>query len=278
LLESLIDFVAAHGRVPKDEELPNKDQFLEAFGTMKQAFRVVQTVTDRKEWVKIADRRRIDLLVHLALRQFDGNYSMKDLPKSTQYDVRAFYQPFKKADILASKLLFSAGSLDAIQLACRSSSVGKLTPSAPHIHKKALHPLPALLRVYEACARRIVGEISETNLIKLHRDSKMVSYLSYPDFWENPHPPLASSYSVNLVEQRFDFRRYDNRKNRPILHRKETFIPSSHPDFTKFSKLTSDEEAVGLYENSEMIGHEEGWLKIFVTKQLKIINHELTKS
>ena len=278
LLESLIDFVAAHGRVPKDEELENKDQLKEAFGTMKQAFRVVQTVTDRNEWVKIADRRRIDLLVHLALRQFDGDYTMKDLPKSTQYDVRAFYQSFKKASVLASKLLFSAGSLDAIQLACRSSSVGKLTPSALYIHKDALHLLPALLRVYEACARRIVGEISEANLIKLHRDSKMVSYLSYPDFWDNPHPPLDSSYSVSLAEQKFDFRRYDNRKNRPILHRKETFIPPSHPDFAKFSKLTDDEEALGLYKSTETIGHEEGWLKILVAKQLKIINHEITKS
>ena len=275
ILESLMDFVAAHGRVPKDEELQNRDQLQEAFGSMKQAFRVVQTVTDRDEWVKIADRRRIDLLVHLALRQFDGDYAMKDLPKSTQYDVRAYYQSFKKANALASRLLFSAGSLDAIQLACRSSSVGKLTPSALYIHKESLHLLPALLRVYEACARRIVGEISEANLVKLHRDSKMVSYLSYPDFWDNPHPPLASSYSVSLVEQKFDFRRYDNRKNRPILHRKETFIPPSHQDFAKFSKLTADEESLGLYKNPELIGHEEGWLKVLQSKEIKITGHSI---
>ena len=198
---------------------------------------------------------------------------MKDLPKSSQFDVRTFFQSFKKANLLASKLLFSAGSLDAIQLACRSSSVGKLTPSALYIHKEALHLVPALLRVYEACARRIVGDIEEANLVKLHRDAKMVSYLSYPDFWENPHPPLASSFSVDLVEQKFDFRKYSNRKNRPILHRKETFISPSHPNYDKFSRLSIAEESAGLFRNPKLIGHEEAWQKIMNEKGLKITNH-----
>ena len=266
LLEPLIDFVASHGRVPKDEEFESQEELKKTFGSIKQAFRIVQNVTDREEWIKIADRRRIDLLVHLALRQFDGDYMMKDLPKSSQYDVRTFFQSFKKANLLASKLLFSAGSLDAIQLACRSSSVGKLTPSALYIHKEALHLVPALLRVYEACARRIVGEIEEANLVKLHRDAKMVSYLSYPDFWENPHPPLASSFSVNLVEQKFDFRKYSNRKNRPILHRKETFIAPSHPHYDKFRLLTLNEEQAGLYKDTSVIGTEEQWSELLKRK------------
>ena len=273
LLEPLIEFVAARGRIPKDEELENQETLKKTFGSIKQAFRIVQNVTDREEWIKIADRRRIDLLVHLALRQFDGDYMMKDLPKSSQYDVRTFFQSFKKANLLASKLLFSAGSLDAIQLACRSSSVGKLTPSALYIHKEALHLVPALLRVYEACARRIVGEIEEANLVKLHRDAKMVSYLSYPDFWENPHPPLASSFSVDLIEQKFDFRKYSNRKNRPILHRKETFISPSHPNYDKFSRLSIAEESAGLFQNPNLIGHEEAWQKTMNEKRLKITNH-----
>ena len=163
--------------------------------------------------------------------------------------------------------------MDAIQLACRSSSVGKLTPSALYIHKEALHLVPALLRVYEACARRIVGEIEEANLVKLHRDAKMVSYLSYPDFWENPHPPLASSFSVDLIKQNFDFRKYSNRKNRPILHRKETFISPSHPHHEKFLNLSIAEQAAGLFQSSELIGHEEAWHKILNEKGVKITNH-----
>lgn len=94
----------------------------------------------------------------------------------------------------------------------------------------------------------------------------MVSYLSYPDFWDNPHPPLASSYSVSLVEQKFDFRRYDNRKNRPILHRKETFIDKGHPQYSEFLATTRAEEKAGFYEDPSRIGTEEQWLNLIKSK------------
>mgnify|MGYP002135007206 CR=1 FL=1 len=51
----------------------------------------------------------------------------------------------------------------------------------------------ALLRVYEGCARTYLGEIEDTNLVKLHRTSGKVSYLSYPDFETDPHPALMRS-------------------------------------------------------------------------------------
>jgi DNA phosphorothioation-associated putative methyltransferase len=259
VLRPVIDFVAHHGRIPKDSEIEGVEDLKKVFGTVKQAFRVVQTVTDRDEWLKISDRCRIDLLVHLALRTFDGEYKMMDLPLPTQQDVRTFFGSLKTASNQASKLLFSVGNLDAIQLACRSSTVGKLTPSALYVHKEALHLVPAALKVYEACARRIVGEIPEANLIKLHRDSKMVSYLSYPDFWENPHPPLYSSFTVNLVNQSFQFHGYAKRTNRPILHRKETFISTLDPRHSKFEQLSKEEEQAGLFKDPSFIGTEFGW-------------------
>jgi DNA phosphorothioation-associated putative methyltransferase len=276
VLRTVIDFVAMHGRIPKDSELEETEIIKNEFGTIKQAFRVIQTVTDRDEWVHIAEKCRIELLVHLALRTFDGQYKMSELPLSTQHDIRAFFGSLKIATNDASRLLFSVGNLESIQLACRSSTVGKLTPSALYIHRDALHLLPAALRVYEACARRIVGEIPEANLIKLHRDSKMVSYLSYPDFWDNPHPPLNSSFTVNLVEQSFSFHGFAKRANRPILHRKELFIPKTDVRYAKFANLSVEEQRAGLYDEPNLIGTEEGWKAQLLAKNIKIdTNHEV---
>jgi DNA phosphorothioation-associated putative methyltransferase len=162
------------------------------------------------------------------------------------------------------------GNLDAIQLACRSSTVGKLTPSALYVHKEALHLIPAALKVYEACARRIVGEIPEANIIKLHRDAKMVSYLSYPDFWENPHPPLSSSFTINLVNQSFQFHGFANRANRPILHRKETFISKLDPRHSKFEQLSKEEEEAGLFKVPSIIGTELGWHNQLTANSIRI--------
>lgn len=275
LLEPLMSFVAAHGRVPRTEELADPSSLVEAFGSIKHAFRVVQHVTDKDEWSRIADRRRIDLLVHMALRSFDGDYRMKDLPRSTQFDVRTFFQSFRRAHLLATRLLFSAGSLDAIQLACRSSNVGKLTPTALYVHKDFLHGIPALLKVYEACARRVIGEVPEANLIKLHRDTKKVSYLAYPAFWDDPHPPLEVSFLVDLVAQRFHVTSFARRANRPILHRKEEFIASSHDKHATFAALTRAEVEAGLYADPSAIGTEHQWRQALAARSVTLEGHAL---
>jgi hypothetical protein len=54
-----------------------------------------------------------------------------------------------------------------------------------------------MLRIYEGCARALVGDIDEANLIKLHRFSGKVSYISYPDFEKKPHPALRLRVKVS---------------------------------------------------------------------------------
>lgn len=86
----------------------------------------------------------------------------------------------------------------AVDKACRTSPVGKLTPAALYIHISALSHLPALLRVYEGCARAYIGSVEDANIIKLHRGAPQISYLSYPEFDDDPHPELATSLLVPL--------------------------------------------------------------------------------
>jgi len=73
---------------------------------------------------------------------------------------------------------FRAGDSDAVDEACRNTTVGKLLPNALYIHRTALEALDPLLRVYEGCARTYLGEVAGANLIKLHRQSGKVSYLT----------------------------------------------------------------------------------------------------
>jgi DNA phosphorothioation-associated putative methyltransferase len=98
----------------------------------------------------------------------------------------------------------------------------------------------------------------------------MVSYLSYPDFWENPHPPLFSSFTVNLVNQTFQYHGFAERANRPILHRKETFISKLNPKFSKFAELSSQEEKHGLFREPSTIGTEQGWNNLLTANHIRI--------
>ena len=48
-------------------------------------------------------------------------------------------------------------------------------------------------------------------------------------------------------------------ENPPVLHRKETFLAPTHALFTKFARLTRQEERHGLLDNAATIGTRAGW-------------------
>jgi DNA phosphorothioation-associated putative methyltransferase len=95
-------------------------------------------------------------------------------------------------------------SAEAVDEACRRSTVGKLLPTALYVHRTALDALDPLLRVYEGCARAYLGTLDGANLIKLHRQSGKVSYLVYPDFETDPHPALQRSVKLSLRTREID--------------------------------------------------------------------------
>ena len=117
-----------------------------------------------------------------------------------------------------------------------------------------------MLRVYEGCARWLVGEVDGANIIKLATDRPKVSYLEYPDFDRDPHPVLRRSTFVRIGALDVDERDYVNAANPPVLHRKETFVANDYPVRQKFARLTAQEERFGLLDTeTRTIGHLRGW-------------------
>ena len=259
ILEPLIEFVLERGRLPQGNELAAYQDILQAFGSTKKAFRVILNSTDREAWQRSATIRSVDLLVFLALGQFDGLDRMGKLPEDIQNDLRAHYGSFKEAHRKASELLFSAGNLRAVDIACRASTVGKLTPTALYIHRSAIVELPALLKVVLGCGQRLVGDIQEANVLKIFRNGPQISYLQYPNFDHDAHPWLARGWILNLQNQTLKTSKFEDRSNRPILHRIHEFMLHTDPRFQQILQLTQREESKGLYANPALIGTEVGW-------------------
>lgn len=276
-LEPLIDFVANRGRLPREDELDTTDQLIDAFGSLRRAFRVVLWVTDEEAWQRIRRERSIDLLVHLGLANFHGRLRWSELPKPMQRDVRSFFPSYAKACEQADRLLYAAGDPTAISLGARASTVGKLTGNALYVHSSALPDVPAILRLYEGCARAVVGTVDEANLIKLHRDEPKVSYLSYPDFDSNPHPSLHESLVCDLQQRTYRLTSYSRRPNPPILHRKEAFVAPSYPRRGTFERLTAQEERFGLYEDPSRIGTLEGWQEVLEIHGVTVRGHRVVR-
>jgi DNA phosphorothioation-associated putative methyltransferase len=278
LFDDLIEFVSDRGRLPIDCELPSAPEILEKLGSIGRAFAIIKRVTDLAQWEKIRLERSQDLLVYMALSRFSKRPKFSILPLSLQLDIRAFYSNYKHACELADRLLFSTGKNEVIATACRTSALGKLTPTALYLHKGALESLDPVLRVYEGCARTLAGRIEGANIIKLHIHEPKVSYLSYPDFETVAHPPLHSSLVVHFRTFELQRRDYAQSENPPILHRKEDFVRKEDILRLRYERLTKQEEANGLFARTSEIGTRQAWEKLLEEKGLRIRGHQLVRN
>lgn len=277
VLDALVTFVEERGRLPAaPAELEEGEALVAAFGSIKAAFAVLRRVTTPDRWEDARTRAAENLLVYLALAAFGGRPRMSELPEDLQHDVRTFFGSYKAACAGADQLLFAAGRSQDLAGAVGKMTVGKVLPDAAYVHISALALLPALLRVYEGCAQVLVGAVPEATIVKLHRIERKVAYLSYPEFDRAPHPPLATSLRADLRTLDVRLRDFRDSTNPPILHRKETFVPTDYPGREKFARLSRAEERAGLL-GQPAIGTRHGWEEVLDVNGLALRGHRLIK-
>lgn len=138
--------------------------------------------------------------------------------------------------------------------------------------------IPTKLRVTVAELRKRLDIGPEFNLLKFHTTSPKISFLAYPDFEKSPHPALSESVIVDLISGKVRRDDYRERANPPILHRKETFLPTDHPLHSKFAKLTRQEEEAGLLEDTARIGFRLNWERLLASRGLGFKGHRLVET
>jgi DNA phosphorothioation-associated putative methyltransferase len=275
VLQELMSFVMERGRLAEPDEIPAGAELVSVFGTLRRAFQIVRRVTGAEQWEAIAEERRNDLLVYLALGRFPRRPPFSSLPTLLQRDIKALFTTYKRACEEGDQLLFSAGDMKKINEACSKSPFGKLMPTALYVHVVGLDRLSGILRVYEGCARVLSGQVEGTTIVKLRRDEPKVSYLSYPSFDQDGHPCLATSLRVDLRSLNLKHRSFIESTDPPILHRKEEIVPDDYPNRESFVSLTRSEEAVGLFQNPEMIGSRERWISELKSRHVRVVGHEV---
>jgi DNA phosphorothioation-associated putative methyltransferase len=277
VLSALEAFVEERGRIPDMVELPEGDRLVGTFGSIKAAFRVVRRNTREERWSAARFEAKANLLVYLALSAFGGRPKMSALPDDLQRDVRALFGSYKAAVLRADRLLFAAGIPDILDKAMRDSPVGKLLPDALYVHVSALGRLSPVVRVYEGCARVLLGTVDDATITKLSRLDRRVSYLSYPTFDADPHPALAFSIRADLRTFEIKYRDFQQSTNSPILHRKEAFVAPDYAGRLKFARLTAQEERFGLFADTTVIGTMQGWKAALASRGLCLRGHQLVK-
>ncbi len=160
----------------------------------------------------------------------------------------------------------------------KSIKIGKHLPDSTYLHKTAINTLPSQL--FDFLNKTIVKTELETvpwNIIKLFKREFKISLLDYPEFYIEAFPSLACSHSIDLQDMTIKKIQYQNSKNPPILHRKETLLDPTDPLIPEYRKLTKQAENEGLFENKRIIGFKSGWDKILKKKGLIVQGHSIIK-
>ena len=152
---------------------------------------------------------------------------------------------------------------------------GKRVVSALYVFCEQSMPLEAKLDLLLEQVRAIYGATAEYNVVKLRLDEFKVSFLSYPDFLDDPHPALRHAITVDLATGKRRETDYSDNLNPPILHRKEAFLPPDHPKRAEFATLTAAEETTGLYEDPATIGFRLNWERLLAQKGVRLKGHSL---
>ncbi|WP_165820212.1 DNA phosphorothioation-associated putative methyltransferase [Microvirga sp. KLBC 81] len=141
-------------------------------------------------------------------------------------------------------------------MASPSQSVGKRVGGFLYVHRDALDLIdPKLSQLVARCAESVPD--LPWNVAKLSPSE--VSLLVYEDFDKAAFPALLKSAKVDPVTGYVTKRDYEGRDSPPILHRKEILLRPDDPRIPKFSALTADAEAHGLFKNSNSIGTKRKW-------------------
>jgi DNA phosphorothioation-associated putative methyltransferase len=274
LLQALIEFVSDRGRLPVSGELATEAEIKAEFNTLSRAFKVILQATDPQEWDLIAQKRRQDLLVYLALSQFSRRPRLSQLNPIIQHDIKGLFGSYKAACFLADQMLFGIGDLQKIAQCCQHSEVGQKRSASLWVHVSALEHLNPLLRLYEGCANRTIGRLEAATLVKFHTRTPKITYLFYPEFNTDPHPVLATRMEIDLQDLQVTYQGYQG-PNSPILHRKEMFVMPDYPLYSRFAKLTHQEQDWGLLDDWKSIQTRQGWLQCLEDHCAEVKGHRV---
>ena len=275
LLTPLMDFYTRRGRLPVKGELSSEAAIKEEFRSYQRAFKVILQATSHQEWEAIAEQRRQDLLIYLALGKFSGRPTIRKLAPDIKADVKALFGSYKQACTIADLLLVNVGDMTKIAHLCKSSNIGKQLNGAIAVHISALEKLPPLLRLYEGCASRNFYRLENANIVKLYYNKPKITYLVYPEFDNQAHPSLQATMEVDLHNLSVTYHDISDETNPLILHQKDTLVAPDYPSYKKFVRLTKKEQKSGLLENRDAIRRLHGWLRCLREHEVTIEGHKL---
>jgi DNA phosphorothioation-associated putative methyltransferase len=151
---------------------------------------------------------------------------------------------------LSKKLIFAAGNKAQIIELCEDAPTGVNDKDSFYIHSSAVSTLDPILRVFVGMAGIFYGDINNSDIIKIHKNSIKISFYDYDDFNKNL-PELHSRIKIDLVKQQMNYYNHKSNKSQQLLYFKERYILESHPAYEKWKSFSDTLKDRGLKDLGE---------------------------
>lgn len=236
------------GRLPLVNEFDGNAELCAAFGTAKRALRMLLARKDPQVFERAQAVRKSDLLVYLATSHLRKPIPLGQLPESVKTDISVFFGTYSRGLEHGRDLLHSAAESSTIMLACDEAVVGWQDERSLYVRTSHVGQLPTVLRTLLSCAELLFGDIGEADIVRIHKFSSKVTFLSYGDFRSAILPQLTIRTKVDLRAARVDV--FDHTKERQFLYFKERFLDTDDPERERLLVISEKLRRLGVSDSS----------------------------
>ncbi|MCI0538820.1 MAG: DNA phosphorothioation-associated putative methyltransferase [Verrucomicrobiales bacterium] len=244
LLDAFWNLTLQLGRSPAQDEFARFSELCEWFGSAKRAMGLFMRRGGGEALKRSAENRKNDLLVYVALANLRKRVPFGHLSASLRLDIREFFGNYTRALEKGLELLYAAGDPGEIELACEDLNFGWQDEQALYLHRGLLDELPPVLRAYIGCATALFGDVSQADVIKVHKQSGKATFLVYDDFEGKALPELRYRIKVNLRTRWVQA--FDHSQDGQLLYFKERFAGANHPRRAEMEVFSAKLRTLGL--------------------------------
>ena len=207
LNQSLAKHILNFARKPELDELPRYfRKQLETTGiSYRRIFSTASQVITKLELKVAVDLKKEQLSLFFAMYLFSKRPKYRNLSTGLQKDVKLHFGSMKDLEEKAKNLLYSLGNSDLLYSDCHQAekdSLGFFDTDKFIFCAKNQNKIPLRLRGILAIAERLSGKIDDADLIKIHIESKKVSYLNVDGFNNSALPRILSRTIVDFRENK----------------------------------------------------------------------------
>ena len=255
LMEAFWQAALSLGRIPHEREFSQLAEVRSACGSVPKAFRLLSDRFGAGAFEAARARSREDLLVYAAASLLRKRIPFSQLSATLQRDFRSHFGTHSKGEELARELLYASGDPDEMDIALHYVPFGEKEPIEGHFtfHRDLLDELPAVFRAYVACGARLFGDPRQADLIKIHLQSKKLTFLHYDSFDGETFPMLTTRIKIDLRRMFVTVFQYPPNEESQVLLFKERYLAKDHPRRSEMEAVSIRLRGAGVTE--ENVGH-----------------------